>query len=178
MLSSCIFFKACFCLDEMWHYVGGPPSRQPLCFGAKPDKGFGLEISTWPEVERECQSESWTKELREGSWQWRGAVGSIRDQSTWERVQHQWGKTSQDESAFLVALWKFREGCTSALVYRFTKECRVSQLNLLELELTQAHIVCLFFPPTPLIVFLVAMKKCAIPPSELLDDSPAKIEMV
>ena len=39
-----------------------------VCFGAKPDKGFGLEISTRPEVGREHQSESWTKEHREGSW--------------------------------------------------------------------------------------------------------------
>ena len=35
-----------------------------VCFGAKPDKGFGLEISTWPEVGRERQSESETKGLR------------------------------------------------------------------------------------------------------------------
>ena len=33
-------------------------------FRAKTDKGFGLEISTWPEVGRERQSESETKGLR------------------------------------------------------------------------------------------------------------------
>ena len=36
-------------------------------FGAKPDKGFGLEILTWPEVGRERESQSKTKELEEGS---------------------------------------------------------------------------------------------------------------
>ena len=47
----------------------------------------------------------------------------------------------------------------------------MSQLNLLALELTQAHIVRLFFfSPTPLIVILAAMKKCAMPLSEPLDD--------
>ena len=35
-----------------------------VCFGAKPDKEFGLEISTRPEVGRERQSETWKKEPR------------------------------------------------------------------------------------------------------------------
>ena len=79
----------------------------------------------------------------------RRAVGSRHRTSerpvAWDRVQHQWGKTSQDELAFLVALWKFREGCTSALVYRCTKESRVSQLNVLALELTKPILfVCSF----------------------------------
>ena len=34
------------------------------CFGTKPDKGFGLKISMWPEVGKERQSESETKGLR------------------------------------------------------------------------------------------------------------------
>ena len=83
---------------EMWHYVGGPPSRRSLCFGAKPDKGFGFEILTRPEVGREHQSESWMKGPTEGSW--RRATGdgegqlestpdSRRDQSVWDRVQMQ-----------------------------------------------------------------------------------------
>ena len=62
-----------------------------VCFGVKPDKGFGLEISTWPEVGRECQSESWTKELEEGSWRWMTDravdTGQQRDELAWERVQ-------------------------------------------------------------------------------------------
>ena len=32
-----------------------------VCFGMKPDKGFVLKISTWPEVRRERQPESWKK---------------------------------------------------------------------------------------------------------------------
>ena len=38
-----------------------------VCFGAKLDKGFGLEISKRSEVGRERQSESWKKEPREVS---------------------------------------------------------------------------------------------------------------
>ena len=62
-----------------------------VCFGAKPDKGFGLEISTWLEVGRERRSESWTKGLEEGSWRRTTDravdTGQQRDESAWERVQ-------------------------------------------------------------------------------------------
>ena len=87
---------------------------------------------------------------------------------------------SEGRPAFPVALWKFSEGCTSALVYRCTKECSVSQLNLLALELTQALLfVCsLFFFSHSLDCISCAVKKCVIPQSEPQDDSPAKIEIV
>ena len=52
---------------------------------------------------------------------------------------------------------------------------------LLHFELTRALLFgCSFvlFPPTPLIVFLVAMKKCAMPLSEPLDDHRPRNEMV
>ncbi len=39
-----------------------------VCFGAKPDKGFGLEISTRLEVGKGTRVTIWTKELREVSW--------------------------------------------------------------------------------------------------------------
>ena len=56
----------------------------------------------------------------------------------------------------------------------------MSKLNLLALELTQAlfFVYSLFFPPTPSIVFLVAMKKCVMPLLEPLDDHQPKSEMV
>ena len=134
----------------------------PLSVLARNQTKPGLEISTRPEVgmgtpvreewEEGTQKKSWKKEPTGGSWRRvkeRGSRQSTpdskRDQSVWDRVLLQRGKTSQDELAFLVALWKFREGCTSALVYRCTKECRVSQLIFLGLELTQAHIIRLFF---------------------------------
>ena len=44
------------------------------------------------------------------------------------------------------------------------------RITLLALELTQAFVCSLFFPPTTLIVFLAAWKKCGIPLSEPLDD--------
>ena len=143
---------------ELWHYEGGAPSRRSFClFWRETKQRPGLEISdeTGSGVGKAGPREtrrSWKKEPRGRSWQratergsWESTRDSRRDQSAWDRVQQQWGKTSQDELAFLVALWKFREGCTSALVYRCTKECRVSQLNLLALELIQTHIVRLFF---------------------------------
>ena len=49
---------------------------------------------------------------------------------------------------------------------------------LLALELTQAYCWFVLFPPTPLIVFLEAMKKCAIPLSQPLDDNRPRNEMV
>ena len=42
-----------------------------------------------------------------------------------------------------MAFWKFREGCTSALVYRCTKECRVSQHNLLAFVLCSFSLDCI-----------------------------------
>ena len=81
-----------------------------VCFGAKPDKGFGLEISTWPEVGRERQSESETKGLRRRQLAKSDASGqstpdSRSDQLAWERESpDQWKKTGQDGLAFLVAL--------------------------------------------------------------------------
>ena len=159
---------------SLWYYVGGSLSRRYLClFWRETKQRPELEISTRLEVGKGTPVRSWKKEPTGNSWRratergsWQSTPDNRRHQSAWDRVHHQWGKTSQDELAFLVAWWKFREGCTSALVYRCTKECRVSQLNLLALELTQALIVRLFFvlfSPTPLVVFLVAMKKCAIP---------------
>ena len=47
-----------------------------VCFGAKPDKGFGLEISTRPEVGKRTPVRSWTKELREVSWRQARQKGS------------------------------------------------------------------------------------------------------
>ena len=73
-----------------------------VCFGTKPDKMFGLEISD------ATGSRQGNARIRVG---WRKPQGSRqstpesrRDQSAWDRVQKQWGKASQDELAFLVAL--------------------------------------------------------------------------
>ena len=62
----------------LWHYVGGPPSRRFLC--AKPDKGFGLEISMWLEVGRERQL---TPDSRSGQSAWEGPAAVREDRSRW-----------------------------------------------------------------------------------------------
>ena len=46
------------------------------------------------------------------------------------------------------------------------KEMQCYITPLLHPELTQVFCSFVLFPPTPLIVFLVAMKKCAMPLSE------------
>ena len=98
-----------------------------VCFGAKPNKGLSWRSSTRPEVGKGTPVRGVEKGTMRRSRRrvtQKGSPGSItdsrRDQLAWDRVQELWGKTSQDESAFLVALWKFREGCMSALVSRCT----------------------------------------------------------
>ena len=165
----------------VWHYVGGPLSRRSLClFWRETKQRPELKISTWPEVGRECQSESWKKEPREKSWQrethsgsWELTPDRRRDQSAWDSP----AAVREDQSRWVGITSSFVEISLenhASVSLHMHKECRVPQLNLLALELTQAHIVRLFFSPTPLIVFLVAMKKCVIPLSEQLDDSLAK----
>ena len=166
---------------SVWHYEGSLPSRWSLCqFWRETRQRVWTQDLNATRSRRRTPVGSWKKEPREVSWwrarqngSWQSTPDSRRDQSAWERVQHQWGKTSQDESAFFMALWKFREGCKSALVDRSTKECRVSQLNLLALELTQAHIVHLFFVLSShsLDCISCAIKKCVMPLSEPLDDN-------
>ena len=97
---------------RVWHYVGGPLSRRSLClFWRETKQRPELETSTWPEVGKGTRERSWKKEPREGSWRraterdsWQSTPDSRRDESAWDSVQKQWGKASQDELAFLVAL--------------------------------------------------------------------------
>ena len=121
--------------SSVWHYVGGPLSRRSLClFWRETKQRPELEISTGPEVGKGTPVKSWKKELSAGSWRrarqkgsWQSTPDSRRDHSAWDRV------------------------------YRCKKEYRVSQLNLLALELTQAYIVRLFFVlflPLPWLYFL------------------------
>ena len=146
--------------EVMWHYVGGPPSRWSLCmFWRETRQRVWTRDLDATGSRKRTRVGSWTKELRGGCWRrktqsGRGVdTGHLRDLShERERVQHQWGKTSHDELAFLVALWKFRQWCTSALVYI----CKGMQLNLLALELTQAYcsfVLCSFLP-LPWLYFL------------------------
>ena len=128
----------------LWHYEGDPRNQTKAWARDLDETGSRQENAS-----EELEEGTKRRQLVTDDGRRRGEVGSRHGTSerlvAWDKVQQQLEETSQDELAFLVALWKFREGCTSALVYRCTKECRVSQLNLLALELTQAHIVRLFF---------------------------------
>ena len=82
-----------------------------VCFGAKPDKGFGLEISDATgsrqgNVSQELEEGTQRRQLATGDAEWQLASRHRTSERpvAWERVQQQWGKTSQDELAFLVAL--------------------------------------------------------------------------
>ena len=60
-----------------------------VCFGAKPDKGFGLEISTRPEVGRERElggTQRSESAMGDGEWQMESTPDSRGDQSAWDRV--------------------------------------------------------------------------------------------
>ena len=56
--------------------------------------------------------------------------------------------------------------------------CYINPLLVLELTHAYCSFVRLFFFPTPLIVFLIANKKCAIPLSEPPDDHRPRSEIV
>ena len=101
--------------------MGGPLSRQSLCFGAKPNEGLGLEISdeTGSGGGKASPREAW----RVGKGTQRGWVGEERSREAVENGQQKgpvkmskqsWvdngqqkeavRETSQDELAFQVAL--------------------------------------------------------------------------
>ena len=68
----------------------------------------------------------------------------------------------EDESAFLVALWKFRANYTPMIACKCTESCtKVSQTPpLLRLELTQARMFVLLLFHTLVCVFCVSLKEC------------------
>ena len=151
-------------------------------FGAKPNKGLGLKIfhetRSWGGKGRSerSQREEMVKEPRGGQFTKRDAErnreqtaeGSSPESTTVSR-RKQWGKTSQDELAFLVALSKFRE--------KYTPSDSLQNAQKAVQKMSQNYPSCswnwpksiLFvcsFSPTPSVVFLVAVKKCEIPLSE------------
>ena len=109
-----------------------------VCLGAKPDKGFGLEISDETES---GVGKAGSREAREAvSVGWRKGAVDNRQQKRpvgWDRVQEQYGRQARwvrspesttvsseeevkDELAFLVACRNFAKKYTSASVDRCT----------------------------------------------------------
>ena len=134
-----------------------------VCFGEKPDKGFRLEISDTTGSRQGNAREEGVGEGRR-----RRTVGS-RHRTAEEISRHEIGSSSSKGRPV-----KMSQHCSWFVEISLEIHASVS----LQMHKGMQSITTLFFPPTPLIVFLVAMKKCAIPLSEPLDDSPAKIEMV
>ena len=132
-----------------------------------------------PREARAVEKGTQRRQLAKGDAKGELTPDSRRDQSAWDGVQEQWGKTSQDESAFLMALWKFREGCTSALVYRCTGNAvsrKHPSCTWVNLSPYCSFVLC-SFSSTPPVVFLVTIKKCVMPLLEPFDESPAKTEL-
>ena len=133
------------------------------CFGAKPDKGFWTRDLGWPEVRKGTLVREWNKgtEKRQLTTDRAVDTGQQRDQSEWVSP----GPVKENRSRWVgipSSVVEFSLESMLALVYICTQEmqCRLNWPK---------HIVRLFvcsFSPGPLIVFLVAVRKCAIPLSE------------
>ena len=153
-----------------------------VCFGAKPDKGFWTRDlnATWSrqgnaswELEEGTQRRSWRQETQSGSWQ----STPDREETSRHEVQQQWGKTikmSQHSSWFV----EFSLEIHTSISLHMHRECSVTKLPFLHLEMTQAILfVCsLFFFSHSLDCISVAMKKCVIPLSEPLDDHRPRLK--
>ena len=147
----------------MWHYVGGQLSRQSLLsvLARNQTKAWARDLDDTGSGhgnagQRGVGRRNPQKAVSEGWRRRQSTTDSSRGKSAWDRVQEQWGKTSQDESAFLVFCGNFAKNLHISNSLHVHKECRVSQLNL-ALVLTQAHIVRLFFVlflPLPWLYFL------------------------
>ena len=138
--------------------MGGPLSRRSLClFFTRNQTKAELEISTRTEVGRECQSE-----LEEGTHRRQLAKSDAVavDNGQQKRPVGMRVAVREDQSGWVGIPSSFVEillEIHASVSLQIHKECRVSQLNLLALELTQAHIVRLFFVlflPLPWLYFL------------------------
>ena len=139
----------------------------------------------WPEVGRERQSESEAKRLRRGvgeGWrEWPVDTGQQRDQLAWDRVQElvreQQSRWVGIPSSFVEILLEIHASVSlhmhigNAMLHNFSYCAWINPRLIVRL------LVC-SFSPAPLIVFLVAMKKCAMPLSEPLVDHRPRREMV
>ena len=123
-----------------------------VCFGAKPEKGFGLEISTRPEVGRERESLSWKKEPTEGSWrrETQGGrrpvdTGHLRDQSDEIGSSRSEGRPVKmsRHSSWVVEFSLEIHGSVS--LHMHIGNAMLHNSSFLHLVLTQAHFVRLFF---------------------------------
>ena len=140
-------------------------------------------ISTWPEVGKGTREEldkgTHRRQLGKGDVSGESTPDSRSDQSAWESPV----AVREDRSRLV--------GIPSSFV-EISLEIHASVSLHMHMGNTMLHnsslalwvnpsilFVCsLFFPPTPLTVFLVAMKKCVMPLSEPLVDHRPRSEMV
>ena len=107
-------------------------------------------------------------ERRVGEGRRRVAVGN-RQRTAAETSRHEIGSRTCEGRLVSIprGLRKFRKNYTTAIVYICTGKAVLHNSSSCSWSWPKP---LLFFSPTPLIVFLVAIKKCVIPLSEPLDD--------
>ena len=154
-----------------------------VCFGAKPDKGFELEISTCLEVGKGTREEldkgTERRQLAKGG-EWPVDARHLRDQSDEigsSRSQERPVKMSQ-HSLWVVEFSLEIHARVSLHMHIGNAMLHNSSSCTLSLPKLILFVCSLFFPPTPLILFFVAMKKYAMPLLEPLVDHRPRSEMI
>ena len=149
----------------------GALSRRSLClfWRETQTKSLSSRSPARPEVDekrevREKREGQLTKEPRESSRQRSPGDGRSAE-----------GKTVKNEVAFVVAFVEVSRKIHAHDSLQMHEKLHkiVTKLPFLLLELTQVHIVHLFFLPSSRLYFFVAVKKCEIPRRKPLDESLA-----
>ena len=129
------------------------PTRQEAWEGRQLEKE-PREVSLWRKTQRGSRERTAEDQSR-----W---VSS--PESTTVSRRKQWGKTSQDELAFLVALLKFRAKYTPALVYRCTWNAVSENYPSCSWSWPKPILFVCSFSSTPSVVSLMVVKKCVTSP--------------
>ena len=145
----------------MWHYLGGPPSRQPLCLFWREtrQKVWSRDLDATGS-RKGTPVRSWTKERGEFSWRratkkgsWQSTPDSRRDQSDEIGSSSSEGrpvKMSQHSSRFV----EFSLEIHASVSLQGMQCHNLTFLHLCWPNPYGSFVLC-SFSPTPLIVFLV-----------------------
>ena len=156
MISS-ISFHLC------WHWS----ENLFVCFGTKPtQRAWGRDLPQ----DRKWRKEGRSQRRQRVSWQRIAEENSRLEIAVQRRTQSTEGGSekmevgqSRDESAFLVALWKFRKiHAHDSLQMHGELHKSVTNSLLLHLELTQVC-VCSFVPPSQLCFVRICKEMCNVP---------------
>ena len=168
----------------LWHYVGGPPSRRSLCLFWRETRQrvWARDLRRDRKWVRERESRIGQRNPEEGSWRretqdgsWAVDTGQRRDQSDEigsSRSEGRPVKTSQLSSWFVEFSLEIH-----ASVSLQGMQCYISSSCTWVNPSPYCSFVLCSFSPIPLVCISCAVKKCAIPLSEPLDDHRPRSEM-